>query len=172
MGRVQSCRCADEGELAEDERYADLDAVLSEHEGDAASLIQILHRTQNLFGYCPRRAQSRIARALGLTEATVEGVVSFYHYFTRVPRGRHTVRVCMGTACYVRGGQKIVAELEKGLGIRVGGTTEDREFSLETVRCLGACGLAPVMMVDDDVFRCVQPNEAMGLLDRYRRDEQ
>ena len=172
MSEVQCCECGNGRELTEEELYADLDAVLSDHEGDAASLIQVLHRAQNLFGYVPQRAQSRIARALRLTEADVEGVVSFYHYFTRVPRGKHTVRVCLGTACYVRGGRKLVDEMRKDLGVEVGGTTEDRNFSLETVRCIGACGLSPVMTVDDDVYRRVSPARASKLLSKYRSSEQ
>lgn len=172
MSEVRSCECGNGRELTEEELDADLDAVLSEREGDAASLIQVLHRVQNLFGYVPQRAQSRVARALGLTEADVEGVVSFYHYFTRVPRGKHTVRVCLGTACYVRGGRKLVDEMQRDLEIGVGGTTEDRDFSLETVRCIGACGLAPVMTVDDDVYRRVSPARAGRLLSKYRSSEE
>lgn len=168
MSGSHACKCA--CERSEEELYAELDALLNEHRGDSASLIQVLHRAQNLFGYVPRTAQVRIARALGLTEAEVEGVVSFYHYFTRVPRGKHTIRVCLGTACYVRGGRKIVDQMEKELGIEVGGTTEDRDFSLETVRCIGACGLSPVMTVDEDVYRRVPPAKAGKLVGKYRTE--
>jgi NADH-quinone oxidoreductase subunit E len=169
MGESKCCTC--QSARREEELGAELDAILAEHRGEKSSLIQVLHRAQQLFGYLPREVQSRIARALGLTEAEVEGVVSFYHYFTRVPRGKHTVRVCLGTACYVRGGRKIVDKMQDELGIEVGGTTEDREFSLETVRCIGACGLAPVMTIDGDVYRRVSPAKAGKLLTGYRSKE-
>jgi NADH-quinone oxidoreductase subunit E len=158
------CRC----ERDESELYAQLDSILAANEGDSGALIQVLHRVQNLFGYVPERAQRRIARALSLTEADVEGVVSFYHYFTRQPRGKHTVRVCLGTACYVRGGRKLVDELQKTLDVEVGGTTPDSEFTLETVRCIGACGLSPVMTVDDDVYRRVSAAKASRLVTGHR----
>ena len=158
------CSCEQE----ETRLYGELEKLLADYRGRPHELIQVLHQTQNLFGYLPPRVQSRVAQALGLTEAEVEGVVSFYHYFTRVPRGRHSVHVCLGTACYVRGGRRIVEQLEKELGVEVGGTTEDREFSLETVRCIGACGLAPVMTVDESVYRRVPPARAGKLLSKHR----
>jgi NADH-quinone oxidoreductase subunit E len=168
MNESRGCACS--CERSEEELYAELEGLLDKHRGDPGALIQVLHQAQNLFGYLPQKAQSRIAKRLGLTEAEVEGVVSFYHYFTRVPRGKHTVRVCLGTACYVRGGRKIVEQMQKELGIEVGGTTEDRNFSLETVRCIGACGLSPVMTVDEDVYRRVAPAKAARLLDKYRSE--
>ena len=161
MSETHVCKC-------EEELYAELEALCAGHENDSSSLIQALHRAQGIFGYLPQRAQARIAQALGLTEAEVEGVVSFYSYFTRVPKGKHTVRVCLGTACYVRGGRKLVDAMQKELGVEVGGTTENREFSLETVRCIGACGLSPVMVVDEDVYRRVAPAKAPRVLNKYR----
>ena len=166
MSETQQCKHA--VERSEEELYALLDVLLSEHKGDSASLIQVLHHAQELFGYLPQRVQAKIAEALGMTEAEVEGVVSFYHYFTRVPKGKHTVRVCLGTACYVRGGRKLVDAMRKELGIEVGGTTDNRDFSLETVRCIGACGLSPVMVVDEDVYRRVAPAKAPQVLGKYR----
>lgn len=160
------CRCA----RSEEELYAELDSILAANEGDSGALIQVLHKVQNLFGYVPERAQRLTARALGLNEADVEGVVSFYHYFTRQPRGNHTIRVCLGTACYVRGGRKLLDELEKSLEVEVGGTSSDSEFTLETVRCIGACGLSPVMTVDEDVYRRVSPAKAGRLVAEYRSD--
>ena len=168
MNESRGCGCT--CERSEEELYTELEALLDKHRGDPGSLIQVLHQAQNLFGYLPQKAQSRVAQGLGLTEGEVEGVVSFYHYFTRVPRGKHTVRVCLGTACYVRGGRKIVEQMQKELGIEVGGTTEDRNFSLETVRCIGACGLSPVMTVDEDVYRRVAPAKAGKLLGKSRTE--
>jgi NADH:ubiquinone oxidoreductase subunit E len=166
MNESPGCSCTCQCE--EERLYPQLEALLAKHEGDPGSLIQVLHQAQTIFGYLPQRVQTRIAQALGLSEAEVEGVVSFYHLFNRVPKGRHTIRVCLGTACYVRGGRKIVERLEKDLATEVGGTTEDREFSLETVRCIGACGLSPVMTVDEDVYRRVSPARAGKLLAKYR----
>ncbi len=166
MSESQQCQHA--VERSEEEMHRLLDILLAEHKGDSASLIQVLHSAQEIFGYLPQRVQMKIAHALGMTEAEVEGVVSFYHYFTRVPKGNHTVRVCLGTACYVRGGRKVVEAMQKELGIEVGGTTGDREFSLETVRCIGACGLSPVMVVDEDVYRRVAPAKAPQALGKYR----
>ena len=168
MRKQDECNCA--AERSEAELQAELDKLLAEHRGEPGSLIQVLHQAQNLFGYLPKQVQSKIAQALGLTEAEVEGVVSFYSYFTRVPRGKHTIRVCLGTACYVRGGRKIVDQLAKDLAVEVGGTTEDRSFSLETVRCIGACGLSPVMTVDEDVYRRVPPAKAGKLLAKYQSE--
>jgi NADH:ubiquinone oxidoreductase subunit E len=166
MSETQQCKHA--VERSEEELYGLLDVLLAEHQGDSASLIQVLHSAQEIFGYLPRRVQEKIAQTLGMTEAEVEGVVSFYHYFTRVPKGKHTVRVCLGTACYVRGGRKVVDAMQKALGIEVGGTTDNRDFSLETVRCIGACGLSPVMVVDEDVYRRVAPAKAPQVLGKYR----
>jgi NADH:ubiquinone oxidoreductase subunit E len=161
MSESHVCKC-------DEEMYQQLEELLAKHESDSSSLIQVLHQAQGIFGYLPQRVQARIAQVLGMTEAEVEGVVSFYHYFTRVPRGKHTVRVCLGTACYVRGGRKLVDAMQKELGVEVGGTTEDRDFSLETVRCIGACGLSPVMVVDEDVYRRVAPAKAPQVLGKYR----
>jgi NADH-quinone oxidoreductase subunit E len=170
MAERTDCQC--QCERDESELYAQLDTILAANEGDSGALIQVLHRVQNLFGYVPERAQRCIARALDLTEADVEGVVSFYHYFTRQPRGKHTVRVCLGTACYVRGGRKLVDELQKTLDVEVGGTTSDSEFTLETVRCIGACGLSPVMTVDDDVYRRVSAARASKLVTGHRSGDE
>jgi len=169
MAECRECRCGRERD--ETDLYAELESILAANEGDSGALIQVLHRVQDLFGYVPQRAQRLIARALALTEADVEGVVSFYHYFTRQPRGKHTVRVCLGTACYVRGGRKLVDELQKTLEVEVGSTTADSEFTLETVRCIGACGLSPVMTVDDDVYRRVSPARASRLVTGRRSED-
>jgi NADH:ubiquinone oxidoreductase subunit E len=98
----------------------------------------------------------------------VHGVISFYSFFSTVPKGRNSVKVCLGTACYVRGGQRTLAKVEQELGINVGGTTEDREYSLDIVRCIGACGLAPAMLVNDDVYGRVKTTKLMEILQRYK----
>ena len=167
MERVQLCDCAGGESLSESELWEGLDRIIAEYKGQPGALIQVLHQAQNLIGHLPVEVQERVAEGLELPVGEVYGVVSFYSYFTMVPRGKHTVRVCLGTACYVSGGQKVLAELEKELGIEVSGTTADRNYSLEVVRCIGACGLSPVMTVDDDVYRRVKPSKVGELLAKY-----
>lgn len=129
-------------------------------------LIQILHRAQDIFGYLPDTVQIYIANKLGISPAKVFGVVTFYSYFTMVPKGKHVINVCMGTACYVRGAEKLIEELKKIIGIEPGQTTEDGMFTLTSLRCVGACGLAPVMMIDDEVYGKVTPDQVKGLIDK------
>ena len=127
-----------------------------------------MQSAQNLLGYLPREVLLHISEQLKIPYSEVTGVVSFYSFFSTVPRGRHIVRVCLGTACYVRGGKEVLSALEKQLGIKVGETTEDRFFSLEVGRCFGACGLAPVVMVDDNVHQRVKPSRVKDLLARLQ----
>ncbi len=136
------------------------------------SLIQVLHMAQELFGHLPLPVQKTVAEAMDLPLAKVSGVVSFYSFFTPRPRGRHTIRVCLGTACYVRGGKKIVESLGKLLGVGVGETTKDGAFTLEVARCIGACGLAPALSVDDVVHKQVAPDKLEQILERYRNEEE
>ena len=131
------------------ESFDELDMFINSMETTKGALIQILHKAQNIFGYLPRDVQLFIARKLGIPGAEVFGVVSFYSYFTTKPRGKHTISVCMGTACFVRGSDKIIERLKEILGIEANENTQDGLFSLKDVRCIGACGLAPVMMIDD-----------------------
>lgn len=147
----------------------DVDAILSKHQDEPGSLIPILQETQGHFGYLPKEVLRHIAEELRIPYSQVTGVVTFYSYFTTVPRGKHTVRVCLGTACYVRGGKEVLDGISRELGIEVGNTTDDRHFSLEIGRCFGACGLAPVVMVDDVVHQRVNPNCIREILAHYRR---
>jgi NADH:ubiquinone oxidoreductase 24 kD subunit len=133
------------------------------------NLIAILHYAQELFGYLPDKVQWHIAQKLDIPSAKVYGVVSFYSYFTMKPRGKHAANVCMGTACFVRGAENLQAELEKQLGIKTGEITSDNLFSLDSLRCIGACGLAPVVMIDGEVHgRLNDPEEIKQVLDKYR----
>ena len=127
------------------EQLAAVDAVIERRRGRPGSLISVLEEIQETIGYIPKTLQTRVARGLGVPLSEVYGVVTFYHFFTMVPRGRHTIRCCLGTACYVRGGKNNLDRLKRELDVDAGETTPDRRFSLETVRCLGACGLAPVL---------------------------
>lgn len=161
----EQCLCGQE--LPKEAFYRALDEIIAEYKGEEGALIQVLHGAQNLFGYLPEEVQEYVAKGLGVPVSEVHGVVTFYSYFTMVPRGRHTVKVCLGTACYVRGGRKVLEAIQKELGIPVAGTTEDRNFSLEVVRCIGACGLSPVMTVDDDIYRRVKPAKAADILAKY-----
>ena len=144
-----------------------VDTIIERYKLKPGSLILVLEEVQELLGYLPKSIQRKIALDLGLPFSEVYGVVTFYSFFTMVPRGRHTVKCCLGTACYVRGSKKILEKLSSTLHIEPGDTTVDRRFSLETVRCLGACGLAPVITADDDTFRHVKPTKVKELLENY-----
>lgn len=127
-------------------------------------LINILHKAQGIFGYLPREVQEIVARQLDIPESKVYGVVTFYSFFTMTPKGEHPVSVCMGTACYVRGAEKVLDEFKRVLGINVGETTPDGKFSLSSLRCVGACGLAPVVLIGEKVFGRVTPGEVEKII--------
>jgi len=133
----------------------------------SGELINILHKTQETFGYLPAEVQRVIARELNISEAKVYGVVTFYAFFTMKPKGKHKISVCMGTACYVRGAEKVVDELKKELKIGVGDVTPEGKFSLDCLRCVGACGLAPVVMIGDKVYGRVEAPQVKGILAEY-----
>ena len=149
------------------EELSTVDAIIERYRSKPGSLIPVLEDVQDALGYLPACIQKKIALGLGMPFSEVYGVVTFYSFFTMVPRGKHTVKCCLGTACYVRGGKKILEKLSGTLGIEPGETTADRLFSLETVRCLGACGLAPVVTADDETFRHVKPTKVVELLKDY-----
>ena len=158
-------------ELTEEEMLERVDLIVESMGEMEGKLIPVLQNAQNMFGYLPEAVLRRISLLLNIPLSEVTGVVSFYSYFSTIPRGKHIVRVCLGTACYVRGGKEVLDSLQKQLGIKVGETTEDRLFSLEVGRCFGACGLAPVVMVDDDVHQRVKPARIKELLIRYMHNE-
>ena len=142
-----------------------------EYRGKEGSLIQVLHMAQSLYGYLPLEVQQVVSEALNVPLSEVSGVVTFYSFFSTQPRGEHTIRVCLGTACYVRGGKKIVERLKELLDVEIGDTTKDRKFTFEVARCIGACGLAPAMSVDDQVFKQVNPDKLEEILERYYNEE-
>jgi NADH:ubiquinone oxidoreductase subunit E len=160
-----SCCCT--SDVKEEELLKRLDDVLSEYAGKQGALIPVLQVAQGMFGYLPESALQRICLKLNKPFSEVAGVVGFYSFFSTVPRGKHLVRVCLGTACYVRGGKQVLEAIKKNLGIDVGETTADRNFSLEVARCFGACGLAPAIMVDDDVHQRVKPVKVAEILNQY-----
>ena len=165
---VEACCGCKSGESSP-AQMRDLNAVLKKHRGQSGALIPVLQEAQSIFGYLPQDAIKAISRALDKPFSEVAGVVGFYSFFSTVPRGEHVIRVCMGTACYVRGGKQVLAAVKKELGIDVGQTTEDRRFSLEVARCFGACGLAPVIMIDDTVHQRVKAAKIGELIDGYRK---
>ena len=150
------------------EQLQEIDTIIARHRGKLGALIPVLEQVQEVLGFLPMAIQMKVARGLNIPVAKVYGVVTFYSFFTMVPRGRHNIRVCLGTACYVRGGQRILNKLTDLLGIEPGECTEDRRFSLEIVRCLGACGLAPVIVVDTDTHGQMKPTKLEGILAKYK----
>ena len=150
------------------EQVAKLDEIIARFKGKPGGLIPVLEEAQVTLDYLPISIQERIAKGLNLPLAQVYGVVTFYSFFTMKPRGRHTIRVCLGTACYVRGGKTIAESLVKEYNVTEGETTPDRRFTYETVRCLGACGLAPVIVVDDNVHGRVKTQKMKSVLDDYQ----
>jgi NADH:ubiquinone oxidoreductase subunit E len=165
-----TCKCS--SEVGEAEMLLRLDDIIEGYKGKPGALIPVLQTTQSIFGYLPETALKKISLALDKSYSEVAGVVSFYSFFSTVPRGKYLVRVCLGTACYVRGGNQVIDAVKKALGIDVGQTTADRLFSLEVGRCFGACGLAPVIMVNDNVHQRVKPAKINELLNIYRLKEQ
>lgn len=151
------------------EKFEELKAFIEGLGTTKGALIEILHKAQSLFGYLPRDVQLFVARKLGIPGAEVFGVVSFYSYFTTKPRGKHTISVCMGTACFVKGADKIMERLKEKLKIESNEITEDGLFTLKDIRCVGACGLAPVMMIDDKVYGRVKEEELDSILENYRK---
>ncbi len=150
------------------EQIAKLNKIIEKHKGKPGGLIPVLEEAQVALEYLPVSVQKKIARELNLPLSRVYGVVTFYSFFTMTPRGNHTVRVCLGTACYVRGGKAITEALQKEFGISEGETTPDRMFTLESIRCLGACGLGPVVVVDEDVHGRIKPSKVKEILTQYK----
>lgn len=166
------CNKLSEGAAA---KFAELDAFIDglgierSDERRRGRLIRVLHRAQAIFGYLPREVQRHVASKLYLSEAQVSGVVSFYNYFTTEPKGKYCIDVCLGTACYVKGSEKVLAEIERVLGVKADTTpTPDGLFSISALRCVGACGLAPVMIVNGKVYGKVTPAKAVEIVKEYK----
>ena len=158
------CTCCQPNDA---EPFAELDQIIDLYREKEGNLIQILHIAQELYGFLSLELQQHISEALQIPLSEVSGVVTFYSFFSTKPRGEHTIRVCLGTACYVRGGKKIVDALQKTLDVDIGGTTADGKFTFEVARCIGACGLAPAMIIDDVVYKQVNINKLNAILSRY-----
>ena len=145
--------------------------ICENHNNDAGELINVLHETQNTLGYLPREVQELVAKNLNIPVNRVNGVVSFYAFFTEKPKGKYPISICLGTACYVRGSEKVLDEVKKVLGIEVGETTPDGVFSLDCLRCVGACGLAPVMTIDGKVYGNVDPRNVRKIIESFEGGE-
>ena len=150
------------------EKYAQLQESIAKHKGERGAVMPVLQEAQNLFGYVPQDVQEMIADGLGVTLSEVYGVATFYAQFSLKPKGEYVIGVCLGTACYVKGSQKVMDKLSEELKIEPGETTDDGKFTLNATRCLGACGLAPVMMINDEVYGRLTPDVVPGILEKYR----
>ena len=151
--------------------FEELDEFIDALPTKKGALIQVLHYAQGLFGYLPKEVQLHISKKLDVSPAKVYGVVSFYSYFTTEQKGKYKISVCLGTVCFVKGADKILAEFEKQLGIKSGETTPDLKYSLEGLRCVGACGLAPVVVVNGKVYGQVTVDQVKDILDEYNQIE-
>lgn len=152
------------------EQAAALKSCIDKHRGEAGALMPVLHEAQSIYGYLPIEVQTVIAEGLDVPLAEVFGVATFYSQFSLNPKGKHNVSICLGTACYVKGSDKLLEAVESKLGIRCGECTPDRKFSIESCRCVGACGLAPVMIVDGEVYGKLTAKDVPGILETYMKD--
>lgn len=154
-----------------DELFAKLKHFIDNNKGKTVGLMPVLHKAQELFGCIPLEVQKFIAKELNVSVSDIYGVVTFYSRFSTEPVGKNLIGVCLGTACYVKGAQSILDAFSKELGIKQEQTTEDGHFTLTATRCVGACGLAPVAMVNDDVYGRLDPKQIPGILSKYRKQE-
>lgn len=164
MNGVSECSCQHE---TKQEKFMRIEEIIKEYKDKEGSLIQILHLAQGIYGHLPLELQQFIAQRFDIPLSKLSGVVTFYSFFSTQPRGENTIRVCMGTACYVRGGKKILTRLREELAVEIGGTTADGKFTLEVMRCIGACGLAPAIKINDRVYKQVNSNKLQVILAEY-----
>ncbi len=151
-----------------EQKYAELQQIIETHKDWPGALMPVLQAAQEIFGCVPEDVQKIIADGLGVTLAEVYGVATFYAQFSLQPKGEYVISVCLGTACYVKGSQAVLDKLSEMLGIPVGGTTKDGRFTLQATRCLGACGLAPVMTINGEVYGRMTPDQVPGILAKYK----
>ena len=161
---MASCTC---GEQTDQSKEAAMQKLFDQYRDYKGGLIPVLQEAQNIYGYLPKEVLQQIAKELKIPFSKVFGVCTFYAQFHLKPRGRNIIRVCLGTACHVRGGAKIFEAAQESLGVGQGGTTEDLKFTLETVACIGACGLSPCMMINDDTHGRLQPKQVAGIFETY-----
>lgn len=162
---TKACAC-------QDEKMKELKEFMLQYKDTLRSesnLIAILHKAQELYGYLSKEVMDEVALAMDIPTAHIWGVATFYHYFNLTEQGKHTIAVCLGTACYIKGAGEILDRIKEELKIEVGGITEDKLFSLQIARCLGACGLAPVMMIDGKIYGSLTPKKVSEILQSYRK---
>lgn len=163
MGENNCCCCG-----IVDEREQKLNEIIAKYKDTTGALIPVLHEAQGLYGYLPMNVQKMVSEGLNVSLAEIYGVVTFYTQFSLKPKGKYKIQVCLGTACYVKGSGLILDKLKEKLGINVGDCTEDGKFSLDACRCVGACGLAPVIMINDDVYGRLSPDDIEGIVEKYK----
>jgi NADH-quinone oxidoreductase subunit E len=158
---------ASNNEIITAEMYRKIDGIVARYRGKPGSLIPVLQQAQDVCGYLPHAVQRYVARGLNMSPSVVFGVATFYSFFTLVPRGKHVIRVCLGTACYVKRSEEILDKIKDELELEVGEVTRDKKYSLEAVRCLGACGLAPVVVIGQDTYGDVAATKVMEIVNKY-----
>ena len=151
-----------------EEMWTDIDQVIQTHRSISGSIIAVLRECQDIVGYLPVELLDYISEGMNLPSSEVYGVASFYALFSMTPKGRHTIKLCLGTACYVKGIKEVMTRIENQYNVKEGGTTEDRRFSLQGVRCLGACGLAPVMVIGQDTHGDISSDKIIDILEKYQ----
>lgn len=152
-----------------DEKLAKLNDVIKKYEGKPGALIPVLHEAQQIYGYLPEEVQYHISQGLRIPLADVYGVVTFYALFTMTPRAEYNISVCTGTACYVKGAGELIQKIRDNIGIKVGELSEDRKFGLEATRCIGACGMAPVLTINEEVHGRLNADQLEELLEEYQQ---
>lgn len=160
-----------EGDTIIDVVHQNLERIIEDNLGKEEALIEVLHQVQDLIGFIPKAVQKKIARGLGILPTEVASVISFYSHFSEKAKGKYQIALCKGTACYVKGSAEIIDKIKRKYGIESGDTTDDGFFSLEVVRCLGACGLAPVMTVNGKAHGLLNPEKAISVLEQYKNGE-
>ncbi len=155
-------------EFLTQENFTKLDGIILKHKEDPGALMPILHEAQGLFGALPLEVQKKVSEELNIPLAEIYGVVTFYSQFSLVPKGEYVIGVCLGTACYVKGAQRLIDRISSELSVEVGTTSENGKYTLEATRCIGACGLAPVLTVNEDVYGRLVEADIPGILDKYR----
>jgi len=152
------------------EQESQLSELITCYKRERGALMPVLQQAQDIYGYLPLEVQRMIAEGLGIPLEEVYGVVTFYGQFNLNPKGKYKISICMGTACYVKGAGKVLERIEEKLGIKSGGITPDSRFSLDATRCLGACGLAPIMTINEEIYGCLAPADVDGILEKYMND--
>lgn len=148
-------------------KLAEVSKMLEKYKGQKGVLLQVLQEAQHIVGYLPIEVQKMVSEALDITLSEVYSTITFYSFFSLKPRGKYQIRVCLGTACYVRGADKVLDRIKTELGIDVGDTTDDTKFSLDACRCIGACGLAPAIVINDEVYGRLTPDKIPDILKKY-----